>query len=85
MDPLRVLVRLLFAYIMLLALVRVGGKRLVRHASPFDFTLALILGDMVDDLLWGEVDGSVFAVAAGALFLIHTAFDLVRFRGVSWR
>ena len=85
MDPLRILVRALFAYVVLLALVRVGGKRLVRHASTFDFTLSMILGDMADDLIWGEVDASVFAVGAGVLFLIHTAFDLLRFRALSWR
>ena len=85
MDPLRIVARVLFAYVVLLVLVRVGGKRLVRHASPFDFALSLILGDMVDDLLWAEVDAAVFVVAAGVLVMIHVAMDLLRFRLVSWR
>ena len=85
MDPLRIAARVLFAYVVLLVLVRVGGKRLVRHASPFDFALSLILGDMADDLLWAEVDAAVFVVGAGVLVMIHVAMDLLRFRLVSWR
>src|ERR671912_317017 len=49
MDPLRIVARVLFAYVVLLVLVHVGGKRIVRHATPFDFVLSLILGDMMDD------------------------------------
>ena len=64
MDLCRIVARVLFAYVMLLVMMRVSGKRLVRHASPFDFTLSLILGDMVDDVLWAEVDASVFVVGA---------------------
>ena len=85
MDPLRIAARALFAYVMLLVLLRVSGKRIVRHASPFDFTLSLILGDMVDDLLWAEVDASVFVVGVGVLLFIHTALDLLRLRTVRWR
>ena len=85
MDPLRIVARVLFAYVVLLVLVRVGGKRLVRHASPFDFALSLILGDMVDDLLWAEVDAAVFVVGAGVLVMIHVGMDLLRFRIASWR
>ena len=85
MDPLRILARVLFSYVLLLILMRAGGKRLVRHASPLDFALSVIMGDMIDDLLWAEVDASVFVVAVGALLLIHVALDLVRFRAMSWR
>ena len=85
MDPLRILARVLFAYVMLLIMMRVGGKRLVRHASPLDFALSVVLGDMIDDLLWAEVDTSVFVVGAGALVMIHIALDLLRVRAVSWR
>jgi len=85
MDPLRIVARVVVAYVVLMVMVRVSGKRLVRHASPFDFTLSLILGDMVDDLLWAEVDASVFVVAAGALVMIHTCVELMQLRASSWR
>jgi uncharacterized membrane protein YcaP (DUF421 family) len=85
MDPLRIAARVAVAYVVLLVMVRVGGKRLVRHASPFDFTLSLVLGDMVDDLFWAEVDASVFVVAVGALMVIHICVELIQFRAGSWR
>jgi uncharacterized membrane protein YcaP (DUF421 family) len=85
MDPLRILARVLLSYVLLLILMRAGGKRLVRHASPLDFALSVIIGDMIDDLLWAEVDASVFVVGVGVLLLIHVALDLVRFRAMSWR
>jgi len=80
MDPLRIVARVVVAYVVLLVMVRVSGKRLVRHASPFDFTLSLILGDMVDDLLWAEVDASVFVVAVTARLIIHTCVELMQVR-----
>ena len=80
MDPLRILVRVLFAYVVLLLFVRLSGKGSVRQGSPFDFTIALILGDLVDDLLWAEVSAASFVVATSALMTVHTALDLLRFR-----
>ena len=85
MDPLRIAARALFAYVMLLVLMRVSGKRTVRHASPFDFTLSLILGDMVDDLLWAEVDTSVFVVGTGVLLFVHMGIEQLRLRLVRSR
>jgi uncharacterized membrane protein YcaP (DUF421 family) len=79
-DLWRIVVRAVFAYGVLLLLVRLSGKRTVKHASPFDFTVALILGDMVDDLLWAEVAASHFVVATGVLMITHTALDLLRYR-----
>ena len=80
MDPLRILIRVVFAYVVLLVLVRLSGKRSVQQANPFDFTVALITGDLIDDMLWAEVTASVFVVATGVLMTVHVAFDLVRFR-----
>ena len=80
MDPLRIAVRALFAYVLLLVLIRVSGKRTVRQGSPFDFTIALILGDLVDDLLWAEVAAAQFVIATGMLILTHTVVEVIRFR-----
>jgi uncharacterized membrane protein YcaP (DUF421 family) len=76
MDPLRVAVRSLAAFVFLLALLRLAGKRAIAQGTPFDFVLALILGDLVDDLLWAEVPASQFVVAAGTLGLVHTLASL---------
>ena len=80
MDPLRIAVRAVFAFITLLALMRASGTRTVKQGSPFDFTVALILGDMVDDAIWAEVALSQFVVAVGTLLAVHVLMDIQRLR-----
>jgi uncharacterized membrane protein YcaP (DUF421 family) len=84
-DPLRIAIRVVFAYLVLLALVRSSGKRTVKQGSPFDFTIALILGDMFDDAIWAEVAVSQFVVACGMLLIAHVSLDWMRFRSGSLR
>lgn len=69
---LHVAVRAVFGYLALLALLRASGKRTVAQGTAFDFVLALILGDMVDDLLWGEVPAAGFVVAVATFTMAHT-------------
>jgi uncharacterized membrane protein YcaP (DUF421 family) len=76
-DPYRIAVRALFAYVVLLGLLRAAGKRTVAQGTAFDFVLALVLGDMVDDLLWAEVPAARFTVAVGALTLVHTLVSVL--------
>jgi uncharacterized membrane protein YcaP (DUF421 family) len=71
-EPHRIAVRAVFAYVVLLALLRASGKRTVAQGTAFDFVLALVLGDMVDDLVWAEVSAARFTVGAGMLTLAHT-------------
>jgi uncharacterized membrane protein YcaP (DUF421 family) len=80
MDPLRIAVRALFVFVTLLALVRCSGKRTVKQGSPFDFTVALILGDMADDAAFAEVAVSQFVIACGTLLTAHVLLDIARFR-----
>jgi uncharacterized membrane protein YcaP (DUF421 family) len=63
----RIALRALFAYVVLLAFLRASGKRTVAEGSPFAFVLALVIGDMVDDVLWAEVGAAEFAVAVATL------------------
>lgn len=80
LDPLRILVRVVFAYAFLLTLLRISGKHTVRQSSSLDFTLTIILGDMIDDAVWGEVQISLFIVGAVMLVGIHSALTVVRLR-----
>ena len=75
MDPFRIAVRALTAFFFLLALLRLSGKRTIRHGSAFDFVLALIVGDLVDDAIWGEVPLSQFFVAAATLLLVKISLS----------
>ncbi|HET7747208.1 MAG TPA: YetF domain-containing protein [Vicinamibacteria bacterium] len=81
MDELwRVAVRVLFTYVVLMGLVRASGHRTVRQGTVFDFVLALVLGDMMDDLVWGEVPAAKFVAGVGALTFAHTLLSLVEHR-----
>ena len=80
MDPLRIAMRALFAYVLLLVLVRISGKRTVTQGSPFDLAVALILGELVDNLLMAQVTAAQFTVAAGVVGLTHFLFERTRVR-----
>lgn len=76
MDLLRVGVRAALAYLVLLVLLRLAGKTVVRQSTPFDFVLALVIGDIVDDAVWSEVPMVQFLVAAASLVLMKIAVTL---------
>lgn len=80
MDLWRIAVRALLAYAYLLFVVRASGKRVVAQATPFDFVVALILGDLIDDALWAEVPAARFAAAAGSIVLIDILVKLAAMR-----
>ena len=67
MDLGKILLRVVFGYILLLVLVRASGHRTVAQATTQGFLVVLVAGDLIDDLVWGEVSPSRFAVAASTL------------------
>jgi uncharacterized membrane protein YcaP (DUF421 family) len=83
MDPVRIVVRAAFAYVFLLVMIRLSGKQTVAHGSTVDFVLALVFGDLVDDLVWAEVAAAQFVAAAGTLFLCSALWGLGRARGAA--
>jgi uncharacterized membrane protein YcaP (DUF421 family) len=86
MELYKIALRVVFAYLVLLVLLRLGGKRLVGEASPRDFVLAIIMGDLIDDVLWAEVSAATFVSAAGALLLLEVIAAVACARGVQvWR
>ena len=80
MDPLRIAVRAVVAYLFLLVMVRLSGKQTVAHGTTMDFVLALVFGDLVDDLVWAEVSTARFLVAEGTLFLCSGVWGLSKTR-----
>ncbi|HEX7778038.1 MAG TPA: hypothetical protein VF424_02300 [Vicinamibacterales bacterium] len=70
MELASIATRALASYLFLLALLRLAGNRFVRQGTTFDFVLALILGDLIDDAIWSEVPMAQFVVAAGTLLLL---------------
>ena len=84
MDPWRIAVRAIAAYVYLLFAARATGKRAVAQATPFDFVVALIIGDLIDDALWAEVSLARFATAVTSIVaadiivkLLARRFDFV--------
>jgi uncharacterized membrane protein YcaP (DUF421 family) len=73
MELHRIAVRAFFAYVVLLALLRASGKRTVAEGTPFAFVLALVIGDMVDDVMWAEIGAAEFAVAVSTLTIAQIA------------
>lgn len=79
MELWRIAIRAIAAYVYLLVMTRASGKRVVREATPFDFVVALIVGDMIDDALWAEVAMAKFAAGVGSLFLCDVVTKLLAF------
>jgi uncharacterized membrane protein YcaP (DUF421 family) len=79
MDPLRIAIRAVAAFLFLLALLRLSGKRTIYQGSAFDFVLALILGDMIDNAIFNEVPFAVFAT--GSLTLVGTKLLITLHKG----
>ena len=80
MEPFAIAARAALSYIVLLALVRITGKHTIRQGTAFDFAVALIIGDLVDDVIWAEVSTAQFLVACSTLFALHWLLQVVRFR-----
>jgi uncharacterized membrane protein YcaP (DUF421 family) len=85
MAPLRIAARCVFAFGFLLLLVRLAGKRSVKHVDPFDFILVLIVGDMIDDALWSDVPLAQFIVGTSTLVVTKLALTLLAGRSPAGR
>jgi uncharacterized membrane protein YcaP (DUF421 family) len=75
MDPQELLAtagRALAVYVLMLIVVRVLGKRTIGNFSAFDLIIALMLGEVVDEMIYGDVtmiQGAVaILVVAGAKY-----------------
>jgi uncharacterized membrane protein YcaP (DUF421 family) len=62
-DLWRIAVRAVVAYVYLLVSTRASGKRVVSQATPLDLMMSLIVGDLIDDMIWTEVSLAKFGVA----------------------
>ena len=71
MSTLSLAIRAVVAYVFLLALVRVSGKRLVSQATGMQFVLAIMIGDLVDDAMFAGVPFAQLIIAAGTLVVLQ--------------
>lgn len=77
-----ILLRISFTYLYLLFLVRVTGKRVVGDLTPFDFIVTLTIGDIPDDLIWGEIPVAAGITAMSTLIVLHLLVVYGSFRSI---
>jgi len=63
--------RATFVYFYLLIIVRILGKREIGASSAFDLLVALMLGDVVDEVIYGDVTIAQGAVAMAIIGVWH--------------
>lgn len=68
---------MLFTYVVMLAFVRTSGRRTIAQGDVRSFVLALIIGDLFDDMFWAEVPAAQFVVAVATLVLLHILSERV--------
>lgn len=81
-DVLPLLVRVSATYLFLLVLLRVSGKRAIKATTPFDVIVAFVVGDMPDDMIWGEVPFAQGLVGIATLVLVHLLVEWATYRSV---
>lgn len=67
-------------YVFLLVLLRLLGKRTVGHATAFDFMVALILGELVDEPIYGDVGMAQGLVALAVIGAWHGVNEFLSYR-----
>ena len=80
----QIAVRAVIAYLYLFFITRISVKRVIGQATPFDFIVALILGDLIDDALWAEVSVAKFAGAVGSIMLCDALTKLGAFHSLGF-
>lgn len=79
-EMLGVGIRVSVAYAYVLAMLRLSGKRSVGALSPFDLMIALVIGDMFDDLFWGDIPLSIWLVGLSTIMLLEILVSYGAFR-----
>jgi uncharacterized membrane protein YcaP (DUF421 family) len=69
-----------FVYFFLLLVVRLLGKREIGNTSAFDLIVALILGEVVDEIIYGDVTILQGVVAIVVVAIWHVANSWASFQ-----
>jgi uncharacterized membrane protein YcaP (DUF421 family) len=78
MDPQELLLtsaRAFAVYVLILIVIRLLGKRTIGNFSAFDLIVALMLGEVVDEIIYGDVrflQGTIAIVAIGAIAYVDS-------------
>lgn len=72
--------RATFVYFYLLVIVRILGKREIGASSAFDLLVALMLGDVVDEVIYGDVTILQGVVAMAIIGVWHLVNSFASFK-----
>lgn len=72
--------RATFVYLFLLVVVRLLGKREIGSTSAFDLVVALILGEVVDEIIYGDVTVLQGVVAIVVVAIWHVVNSWASFK-----
>jgi uncharacterized membrane protein YcaP (DUF421 family) len=70
--------RAIAVYVLMLVVIRALGRRTVGNFSAFDLIVALMLGEVVDEMIYGDVrfiQGTVAIVTLGAVAYLDSALS----------
>lgn len=79
-DLIAIAVRISVMYLYALALIRFSGKRSLGNLSAHDFLVALMLGDLFDDIIWADVPLANGLVAAAVLVAVDVLLGVAELR-----
>lgn len=79
-DLIGIVLRISILYLYVLALLRLSGKRSIGALSPLDFVVALIIGDLFDDVIWAEIPLSKGLVGLTTIFVLHGSMAYLTYR-----
>lgn len=72
--------RALAVFVLMMVVIRVLGKRTIGNFSAFDLLVALMLGEVVNEIIYGDVrfvQGTVAIVTIGALAYADSVLSYV--------
>jgi uncharacterized membrane protein YcaP (DUF421 family) len=65
--------RAIAVYAVMLTIIRLSGKRTIGTFSAFDFLVALMLGEVADEIIYGSVSMAQGFIAIAVVALLHYA------------
>ena len=69
-------VRVVFAWLILTAMLRLSGKESVAQLDGRALIITIIISDLIDDFVLGSVPAANFIAAAGAVLLVRSLVGL---------
>jgi uncharacterized membrane protein YcaP (DUF421 family) len=73
--------RAIAVYILVLVVIRLMGKRAVGNFSAFDLLVALMIGEIVDEMIYGDVTFLQGAIPILVIVLMHEANAWLSYMG----